>query len=55
MQEIIDNPELQKEKDHPLDAKWIKALHDQGTILRETLSNDIGTRRQPFLQTKRVE
>jgi hypothetical protein len=50
MQEIIDNPELQKEKDHPLDAKWIKPVHDRGTKLRETLSNDIGTRWQPFLQ-----
>lgn len=49
MQEIIDNP------DHPLDAKWIKALHDQGTILREALSNDIGTRRQPFLPTREAE
>ncbi|MFY9824312.1 MAG: hypothetical protein WAM82_23250 [Thermoanaerobaculia bacterium] len=54
MQEIIDNPELQKRED-PLDAKWIKPLHDKGTILRETLSNDIGTRRQPFLQTTRAE
>ena len=49
MQNVIDHPELQKEKDRPLDAKWIKRLHNQGKILRETLSNDIGTRRQPFV------
>src|SRR6185295_3376603 len=49
MQEIIDDPELQKEKYRPLDAKWLKPLHDHGTALREALSNDIGTRQQPFL------
>jgi hypothetical protein len=49
MQDIIDRQELQQEKDKPLDARWIKPLHERGTVLREALSNDIGTRRQSFL------
>ncbi len=49
IQDIIDRPELQKDKDAPLGAEWLKPLFDQGRVLREGLSNDIGTRRQPFL------
>jgi hypothetical protein len=49
MQEIIDHPDLQKDTDKPLDAKWIKPSHERGTALREVLSNDIGTRRSPFV------
>ena len=49
MQDIIDHSELQKDKDKPLDAEWRKPLFDRGRVLREGLSNDVGTRRQPFL------
>ena len=49
MQDIIDHPDLQKETDKELDTQWLKPLFDQGTALREALSNDIGTRRRPFI------
>lgn len=49
MQDIIDDPELQKATDRPLDKKWLRPLFDQGTALRAALSNDIGTRRGPFI------
>ena len=50
MQRIIDDQELQKEKDRLLDANRLQPLHHQGTVLREALSNDIGTRQLPFLR-----
>jgi hypothetical protein len=49
MQVIIDNPELQSNKDAQLDSKWIKPLHELATTLRKALSDDVGTRRRPFL------
>lgn len=49
MQRIIDDPKLQEEKERPLDH-WLQPLHQQGTVLREALSNDIGSRQLPFLR-----
>jgi hypothetical protein len=49
MQDIIDDPKLQEDADALLDAQFVKPLHDEGTELREVLSNDIGSRRQPFV------
>jgi hypothetical protein len=49
MQHIIDDPELQKENDAPLHPRQVKPLLEWGRTLRKVLSDDIGTRRQPFV------
>jgi hypothetical protein len=49
MQDIIDNSELEKDKEAPLDYTWMKPLHKEARALRNSLSNDIGTRREPFV------
>ncbi|CAG0935930.1 hypothetical protein TFLX_04784 [Thermoflexales bacterium] len=49
LQDIIDHPELQKKPETALAGQWLKPLHEQGRILRESLSNDIGSRRSPFV------
>jgi hypothetical protein len=49
MQAIIDNATLQNDRNATLDNEWIKPLHERSTALRKALSEDIGTRRQPFL------
>lgn len=50
MQKILDDSKLQEARDHPLGAEWLQPLLDQGTALREALSDDIGTRQLPFLK-----
>jgi hypothetical protein len=50
MQAIIDDPDLQKEKERALEDPWIEPLLEQGRVLREALSNDIGSRQLPFLR-----
>ncbi len=49
MKKIIDDPVLKGETDRPLDEELLKPLHRHGRALREALSNDIGTRRRPFV------
>jgi len=53
LQKIIDDKELQKHPEAELpDKDWkdvIKALLEQGKLVRESLTNDIGTRRGPFV------
>jgi len=48
MQKIIDDENLQSEKDEPLQINP-KNILEQGSVLRESLSDDIGTRREPFI------
>jgi hypothetical protein len=52
MQKIIDHPEI-PEKDGSLPGEWVATLHDQATVLRTALSDDIGTRQEPFLRSRR--
>lgn len=49
MQAIIDNAGLQKVADASLDEELVRALHERGTSLRASLSDDIGTRKGPFV------
>ncbi len=49
MQAIIDNPSLQEATDAPLAKDLTHALHERGTSLRASLSDDIGTRKGPFV------
>lgn len=52
MQEIIDNENLQETPKAALPkelAKDLEALLEKGKLLREYLTNDIGTRRGPFV------
>lgn len=49
MQAIIDNAGLQKLADASLDEELMRALHERGTSLRASLSDDIGTRKGPFV------
>lgn len=49
MQRIIDDTDLQKSPDHPLSPKRLESLREHGSALRESLSNDIGTREGRFL------
>ena len=54
LQDIIDDSRLQEQPDAPaasLHPKVVARVHHTGTALRETLSNDIGTRRQSFLSS----
>ncbi|MFN2453452.1 MAG: hypothetical protein ABR577_04460 [Pyrinomonadaceae bacterium] len=48
MQGIIDDPNSQENTDKPL-GKQLNPLYERGRALREALSNDIGTRRRPFI------
>jgi hypothetical protein len=50
MQIIIDDAKLQQYGEKPLDASFIRQVHDNATLLRASLSNDIGTRRKSFVQ-----
>lgn len=49
MQAIIDNASLQEAMDAPLAKDLTHALHERGTSLRASLSDDIGTRKGPFV------
>jgi hypothetical protein len=49
MQKIIDDSELRKDQQHPLSERRLRSLTKQGTRLREALSNDVGSRRSPFI------
>jgi hypothetical protein len=52
MQNIIDNEKLHKDPNAALPeelAEDLKRLLEQGKLLREYLTNDIGTRRGPFV------
>ncbi len=49
MQGIIDNKKLQPQPEKSLDGHLIKSLHDCATALRADLSDDVGTRRKPFI------
>ncbi len=49
MQEIIDDPQLLANADAPLDRRRLASLQKHGSVLREALSNDIGSRRGPFV------
>jgi hypothetical protein len=51
MQKIIDDPEI-LEEDGSLPGKWVKTLHYEATRLRAALSDDIGTRQEPFLRSR---
>ena len=48
LQGIIDNKDLQKDKDARLTVELNHVL-EQGRKLRNSLSDDIGTRREPFV------
>jgi hypothetical protein len=52
MQNIIDDPAMQKQVGS-LPRERVTALHDQATKLREALSDDVGTRQEPFLRSRR--
>jgi len=49
MQVIIDNRHLQEDTHKSLEDHVVAPLHEWGRALRESLSNDIGTRRRPFV------
>jgi hypothetical protein len=49
MQAIIDDASLVQRADEPLSEVNIKALLKSGTRLRESLADDIGTRRGPYV------
>lgn len=49
MQAIIDDSGLQEATDAPLEKELIRALHERGSSLRASLSDDIGTRKGPFV------
>jgi hypothetical protein len=49
MQDIIDDPKLQQHGDKDLGKDLIKPLLEQATLLRASLSDDVGTRRKPFV------
>ncbi len=49
MQAIIDDASLRESKDAPLADRWTKRLYERGTALRASLSDDIGTRKGPFV------
>ena len=51
MQYIIDNP-LILNNDGTLTREWVKTLHRQATDLRASLSDDVGTRQEPFLRSR---
>lgn len=48
MQEVIDDPELAKHPDRPLDDPKILPLLERGRSLRASMADDIGTRRGSF-------
>lgn len=48
LQKIIDNKDLILQKDEPLKID-LTGLLEQGKDLRESLSDDIGTRRDPYI------
>jgi hypothetical protein len=50
MQEIIDHPPIPK-KDGSLPDESVKTLHSEATRLRTALSDDVGTRQEPFLRS----
>jgi hypothetical protein len=52
MQKIIDNPKI-PEKDGSLPPGLVATLHDEATELRAALSDDVGTRQEPFLRSRR--
>ena len=52
MQNIIDNEKFQKDPKTPFGEDMndlLEPLLEQGKLLRESLTNDIGTRRGPFV------
>lgn len=49
MQQIIDDSELRKDEQQPLSERRLRSLTEQGTRLRAALSNDVGSRRSPFI------
>lgn len=49
LQNIIDDKQLQQNPEAELDKPYVRPLQESGTLLREVLSNDVGTRRQSFL------
>jgi hypothetical protein len=50
MQKIIDDNELERRPDEPLEESRLKDVHGWGSKLRNALSNDIGSREKPFLR-----
>lgn len=50
MQKIIDDVKLQQHKDAPLKKERVQELLHNATLLRASLSDDIGSRRKPFLR-----
>ena len=52
MQSIIDDPAMEKQVG-PLPPELVRTLHDQASKLREVLSDDVGTRQEPFLRSRR--
>lgn len=51
MQYIIDNP-LILNNDGSLTDEWVVTLHRQASELRTSLSDDVGTRQEPFLRSR---
>ena len=50
LQQIIDDAELQKEEDRPLEDERTRRLLRQGKLLRRRLADDIGTRKALFVR-----
>jgi hypothetical protein len=50
MQEIIDYSEIEEE-DGPLPKELVETIHREATRLRSALSDDVGTRQEPFLRS----
>jgi hypothetical protein len=51
MQRIIDDPARQTQVG-PIPSELVTTLHDHATKLREALSDDVGTRQEPFLRSR---
>ena len=49
MQKVIDDDELRDHKRKLKDTTYIKTIHEYATALRASLSDDVGTRRKPFI------
>ena len=49
MQGIIDDAKLQQHGEKQLDASSIKTVLENARLLRASLSDDLGTRRKPFV------
>lgn len=49
MQNVIDDADLRDHKKKLRDTSFVTTIHNYATALRASLSDDVGTRRKPFI------